>query len=206
MQTEEQKVELLRKLWLVLGLAVFLVTASLAVAINATCYGHGWHTETSISRYVGYETWSAVIFALGNFVMAGVLLKCLWRLGGVWKMPRIYYYMSLVMVVSLIGLSMCPVGYFDVNGQRSTISVLHELCSRAMFLMMLMVAGMLVWKSVGSEKARLAAGIYFVYGVICLIGYLTKGKWFLSYLLIYETMYIAGFVMMLICQRERIAE
>lgn len=66
-------------LWL--ALAVFLTTATLGVVINSFVFGRGLSLDRSISRYVGYETWSAILFALGNFLVVAMVGKYLWKLG-----------------------------------------------------------------------------------------------------------------------------
>ena len=49
------------------ALAVFSGVV-LALVLTYVMRDGGFHMEYSISRYVGREWWSAVIFALGNFV------------------------------------------------------------------------------------------------------------------------------------------
>lgn len=187
-------------LWLALG--VFLLTAGLGVAINSTVFGRGLRLGWSISRYVGSETWSAVIFALGNFLVVAMVGKYLWKLGDRWHMLRVYYYCAFLMCLGLILLSIFPVGYFDVvvNGvvEKSVISYAHEISSRVMFVMMMLMAAMLAgnWRACAQTRAVCVA--YLVYAVFCVTGYLTAGSWFTPLILIYESVYIAAFPLVLI--------
>lgn len=180
------------------ALATFLATAFAAILANSSIMGHGFHLEYSISHYVGLETWSAVMFTIGNFFVAAFFGTYLWRLGEAWGMPRVFYYLIVIMVVGLLALSFCPSGYFDVEGgSKNLITWIHEISSRTMFIaMMLMAALIAMWK----KASRLAHAIcvsYVVYAIICIIGYFTQGEWFLQGLMIYETVYLAAFMIML---------
>ncbi len=196
-----------RKKWMWVGLAVFLLTASAAIVVNSLACGHGFVVSRSISRYVGFETWSAVLFALGNFVATGTTMAYLWGLGEKWKMPRIYYYMTFLMGLGLVCLSVWPVGYFDTEAGKSIISYAHEISSRTMFAMMLLVAIMLVFRrTYSSKKSRVIAALYAIYGVACMLGYFTGGGWFISYFMFYEGFYIAAFILMLMAQKDKLVE
>ena len=90
-----------QKKWMLLAIGIFLVTSLLAITINSLSYG--WHIEYSISRYVGLETWSAVLFALGNIVVAGLFGKYLFAVGEAWRMPKWFYVVVVVTAMALLG-------------------------------------------------------------------------------------------------------
>lgn len=189
---------------LVVGLLVFATTTLLAIGLNSFVLGYGFQTVRSVSRYVGFEEWSAVMFALGNFVTAGMTMAFLWKLGELWKMPRIYYYIGFLMGIGLIWLSACPVGFFDSVEGKSVISFMHEIASRTMFLMMLLVAVLLAMKkSYATKTSRGLALAFALYGVICVIGYFTRSGWFMPYFMIYEVSYIVAFELLLIAQKSK---
>lgn len=186
-------------LWLALG--VFLVTAGLGVTINSFVFGRGLRLGWSISRYVGCETWSAVLFALGNFLVVAMVGRYLWKLGDKWHMLRIYYYCAFLMCAGLILLSIFPVGYFDSVAGKSVISYAHEISSRTMFIAMMLMAAMLAGNWRASAQTRALCMAYLVYAVFCVTGYLTDGSWFTPLILIYESVYIATFPMLLVACR-----
>lgn len=199
-----RRVAMPRKRWLVAALVVFLVTSMTAIFLNSFLMGHGWSTERSVSRYVGFEIWSSMIFAVGNLFAAGVTGAFLWKLGGLWKMPRIYYYCVMLMVLGLIWLSLCPIGLCDPgDGRKSIVSFAHEVSSRTMFLMMMAAAGMIALRSYATDVSRILCGGYVVYGAFCILGYLTHSHWFEARVLIFETVYIAGFVILLLVLKDR---
>lgn len=188
---------------LIAALAIFLIAALTAVLINSFVMGYGFSTGRSISRYVGFEMWSAVVFAVGNFFVSGVMGVFLWRLGKLWEMPRVYYYCVFLMVLGLISLSVCPIGLCDIDGQKSLVSLIHELSSRTMFIMMMVAAGLMAMKPYGTKASCILCVTYVVYGLVCIFGYLGHEIWFESRVLIFETLYIVGFIVVLLCQRDK---
>lgn len=190
-------------MWMALG--IFLVTSSLAVVINSLA-GAGLHFNYTISRYVGLGTWSAIVFAVGNLVVAGLMLKYLYGMADEWKMPRWVYWLIVVMLVALIGLSAYPIGYFDPAGARygtSTPSLIHGICSRVMFAPMLVLIGMVVLCALASKQTKIAAVIFMVYGVFCLYGYFARVEWFENVVLMFESLYLFGFMVMCLMFKGR---
>lgn len=180
------------------ALTIFLVTSGLAVVINSLV-GAGLHFNYTISRYVGLETWSAVVFALGNFIVAGLMLKHLYGMAEGWKMSRWVYWLIVVMLVSLIGLSVCPIGYFDPEWAKygtSAPSLIHGICSRVMFASMLVVMVMVMLCALASKWTRIFAIFFVIYGVFCLYGYFSRVAWFEDVVLVFESLYLFGFMIM----------
>lgn len=185
---------------MLMAIGVFLVTSVLAIIINSLSYG--WHWGYSISRYVGLETWSAVVFALGNVVVAGLFGKYLYAVGEAWRMPKVFYVLVIVTIVALLGLSVCPIGYFDPVGAEygmSVPSVIHKACSRLMFGCMLVMALMWQWCKEASVVVRRWCMMFVVYGVFCVVAYMLEVSWFFQAMLVFESTYILGF--MVLCWR-----
>lgn len=181
------------------ALAIFAVCPTLAVVVNSLM-GYGSHPNYSISRYVGLETWSALMFALGNLVVAILMIYYLYRLGEKWRMARGYYWLVVVLVIALLGLSACPIGYFDLPGEAyasSSLSIIHEVFSRMMFSVMLILVAIFVLQNQASPRIRSLGVAFLVYGAICVTGYLLHAQWFEGALLFFEATYLLGF--MLIC-------
>ncbi len=186
--------------WMLMAIGIFLFTSLLAVTLNSLRYG--WHWGYSISRYVGLETWSAVLFALGNIGVAALFGKYLYAVSETWQMSRWFYVVIVVTAMALLGLSACPIGYFDLPGANygsSAPSQIHQICSRLMFACMLLMA--FVWQLSGKvhAKTRCFCAVFVVYGVICVVAYLMEWDWFFRTLLVFESAYILGF--MVLCWR-----
>ncbi len=186
-----------QKKWMLGAIGVFLVTSLLAIIVNSL--SHGWHFGYSISRYVGLETWSAVVFALGNIVVAGLFGRYLYVVGKAWRMPKWFYILVIVVIVALLGLSACPIGYFDLPGTEygsSWSSQIHQVCSRLMFACMLAMAFAWQWCSAAKDSSRRWCAVFVVYGVFCAVAYLLKLDWFFRATLVFESTYILGFMVL----------
>lgn len=201
-----------KRRWMLAGLGVFLTTATLAVVVNSFVFGYGFDPARSISQYVGLESWSVIVFALGNIFATWATERYMWMLGRQWQMPRWYYYFAFLTGLGLVMLSVLPFGYFDTPDKKSIVTYGHEFASRMMFLMMLLVALMIViktwqrWRTTtGSERSKtwplVVVIVYILYGILCVVGRQMKTGWVVSYFLFYEGMYISGFVGMLACQK-----
>ncbi len=176
---------------------VFLLEVCIAVVGN-TLFGHGWHINYSISRYVGLETWSALVFALGNFVVAIAMLYYLYGVGENLGVKRGFFWIIVMIVIGLIGLSMCPSGYFDpsgMDGRVSSISLLHLIFARMMFAMMLIIVAWVLFCERATLATRLTAAMFVAYGTIYVSGYLLGARWIKNYGFLYESIYLVGFML-----------
>lgn len=178
---------------LMIAALLVLLTEVLAVVIGNSL-GHGLHLEWTISRYVGLETWSAVVFALGNLVVMLLMLYYLYGMGESWQMGRGFYVLVVAVVVALIGLSACPLGYFDTATGVSSVSYLHQICSRTMFAAMLFLTLVTLASGRTARKTRVVAGMFAIYGVICAGAFLIEMGWFVRSGLVFETLYLLGFM------------
>ncbi len=179
------------------ALAIFILTEGLAVLGNGLA-GKGFMLNRSISRYVGFGLWSSILFALGNVGVSYVIGKYLWRVGEIWRMPRMFYYLVVLMVVGLVGLSLCPLGLADLNGQLGVVSTLHQIFSRLMFFMMLCVTVMIMLNQQTRERVRKICMVFVTYGVICAVGSILHLEWFEAQVLIWETMFFFLFMLLLV--------
>lgn len=188
------------------ALAIFALSVVLIVAVNS--FGHGFHIWYSISRYVGLETWSAILFALGNLVVGILMIYYLYWVGGKIGATRGYYWLIVIIVMALLGLSACPIGYFDLPGEAyasSAPSIIHECCSRVMFAAMLIVAAVFALRERESLQTRIGCGIFLIYGIFCVAGYLAHAEWFRGAMLVFESLYLIGFMVMCLIYGKEIA-
>lgn len=191
--------------WLIVSaMAIFLGTSMLSIAVNSTIFQHGFDISKSISHYVGLEIWSAVFFTLANIFVALLTGTYLWRLGEVWKMPRLFYVLIVALAANLIGLSVCPSGMFDVGDSTSIITWLHILTSRAMFIIMMLLAVMVILCRRANTTAHIVNVIFLMYAVFCLVGFISEDVWFMPAVMFYETFYLFFFMFaMALCDTKR---
>lgn len=186
---------------IIAALVVFMTVVVLIVTVNS--FGHGLDLGRSVSRYVGFEAWSSVVFTISNAFVVAMAAGFLWELGQAWKMPRLFYYVVFLMATMLILLSVFPIGFCDFDGHVSLVSRIHEISSRVMFLAMMLVATMITGSSYSSSKTRIASTIYVIYSLICVGGYLTSAFWFIPWVLFLESAYVVGFLVMLLFCKTR---
>lgn len=197
------------KKWPILAaLGTFLVGAGIAVTrgILTQAYmgrAQSWALGNTISYYVGTSTWTAVLFAALNFVTVGLMGYYLWQMGQVWRMPRIYHYLVVILAVAFVWLSVCPVHYADYMGHVSLVSRMHEVASRTMFIMMALIALLVTLKREASMDTRILGVMYLVLAMVSVLGYFIKGAWFTPVILIWESGYILAFLLLMAVARKR---
>ena len=109
--------------------------------------------------------------------------------------------MLFIIVVTLIGLSLFPIGLFDniipepIILGRTPISFLHVLTSRTMFVVM--AAFSILTYCIGEEKynrkVRVANLVFMIYAAICIVCYIFFPSFFWAFDIIFESLYIALF-------------
>ena len=177
------------------ALAVFSGVV-LALVLTYVMRDGGFHMEYSISRYVGREWWSAVIFALGNFVIVWEVYR---YTRTVWKeYGKVWLGLMVVMLVCYVGLSLCPLGLFDSDIETlGAVSVLHQIFARGMFITMAVIGfvkGMEIFKV--RRRAAVACFAYVALAVgLGVMSFTTKVFWDLNFVI--ETAYIYLFMIML---------
>lgn len=191
-----------------MALAVFLGETALIVLMNSFAFGHGFHLDFSISKYVGLETWSSLLFAAMNMFVIYGMWAFLFALGESWKMKPWYFWILVFMSIGLVGLSVCPHGYFDDKGLGTTVTMMHQITSRMMFFNILVVAAVMGLKSQVGTGMRFWCAAFVVYALMCVVGFLGEQDWFMSFVLIFETWYLAGFTIlcMELLKREGLLE
>lgn len=186
--------------------ALSVFTATAAIAVIANCLnGYGLHWNYSISRYVGLEMWSSVMFGIGNFYVAYNILKFLWLAGRRWGMRGYYFVVVVVMLIALLGLSVCPIGRFDriYDGEPGPVSLIHEFCSRLMFSLMLVISAMAVFCKRVGKRTRMACIAFIVMGVTYGLGYVTGSAWLKNGMLVFESMYLVSFMVLCLFGQSR---
>ena len=189
----ERMIDVKKQRGVVLAMGVFMLTALLGIVGNGLM-GHGFHAQYSISQYIGFATWSALLFGVGNVIMIATVARFLYSVGEAWEMPRGFYWLVVLMATGLVGVSVIPAGYFDDLGLGGVPTEIHTMCARLMFVTMIIIAAMLAVARPASKWTRRAFGLYVVYGVICALAYLTEAPWFMRGILMFEATFLLGFL------------
>lgn len=181
----------LNKKFIHIATGVFLATEVLVVLLYAFVFGRGFHLNWSISRYMGTDYWSAILFALTNFIVVYLVLRYLLQVRRVHGLSAFWLVLVIAMVVAYIGLSICPIGLFDPYwGHFGIVSTLHHTFSQTLFAIMAMVAlgTMLVIKK---GKLFIAFGVaLIVYMIGSIYCYKASVGFFVDNVLLFESGYI----------------
>lgn len=182
---------------MLMAILIFVATASYAIVTNGLLKG-GINLRYSISQYVGLATGSSVLFALGNFVVVGCMASWLYEVGRSLMMPKLFYGIVVLTSVMLIGLSVCPYGYFDtILGMNHVPTTIHQICSRTMFICMLVLAIWLVIHRGITGWARFWCALYAIFAAVCVVGFIGQHEWMLSALLLFEASYLLWFMLLI---------
>lgn len=185
-----------RKIVVVSTAAFWLTFIAIVIAHNITGTA-GVHINFSISKYVGLSFPSAIAFLIVNSIISFAI----WR----YLKPRLktdlQKFLLFIIVVTLIGLSLFPIGLFDniipeplILG-RTPISFLHVLTSRTMFVVMAAFAAYtyFIGEKYYSRAVRVNSLAFTIYAALCIFIFIFFPQVFWAVDLIFESLYIALF-------------
>ena len=128
-----------------LATLLFVLTVVIITFIHSLT--KGFHLNWSISRYMGSEPWSAILFCLSNFVVIALVLKYLYGVKKEHHLSTIWWILVLLMVVCYVMLSIFPVGLFDkMWGRFGTVSNIHQCSAYILFLMMILITAVTMYE------------------------------------------------------------
>ena len=150
------------------ALKIFVLSSFVIVGVHAFFEGYGFHSEYSISRYVGLDYWSWIAFAVCNIVNGELVFRYLAGVRKQWGMSNRWWFCSLWMLLMLICLSICPVGLFDETwGEWGVVSTIHRITSWTMFLLAVLTVIETFIKFRNSKVIRNFGLILVGYGILC---------------------------------------
>ncbi len=159
----------------------------------------GLHLDFSISKYVGLSFPSAIAFLIVNTFVA----LSMWQYLKPKLKDNIQRWLMLYIVVTLILLSLFPIGLFDeiirapIIFGRTPISFLHVITSRTMFVAMTAFALYTFYagkrKNYHDKTIIKTALAFFIYAAICTFTYIFFSNVFWSFDIVFESLYIAFF-------------
>ena len=163
--------------------------------------GYFWDLTLTISRYVGLQLWSSVLFAVCNFVIAGLLFRYYIHVRKYFS--PIWFVLGLIEVIGFIGLSIFPHVNFVSPEIKEIFVNAHIGFARTMFVAMFcMGLERLRIARLKDDVATKATIAFLLYGVIYITGYSTKWNTMWDTMFIWETGYIYAFMAMLILTRR----
>ena len=158
----------------------------------------------SISKYVGLSEVSSIVFLVANTLVAYLV----WHELDKRLTNKILRVLIGFILVCLVGLSMCPYGFYDyvvpkpVIFGRTPITLLHMIFSRTMFVLMAVFSGYNFYLNDIKRKYKRPATkislLFVVYAALVMVLYLFFPEFFWTIDFILESVYILFFFIVLL--------
>lgn len=166
--------------------------------------GYFGDLKLTISRYVGLNLWSSIVFAIYNIMIAFLMIR--YYLYAYKSLSKVWLVFGIIQLVGFIGLSIFPHVNFLTGEANEWISNVHICLARMMFFAMFgMALERLRIATISDNRNKFAARIclaFLVYGIIYVSGYTLKASYLWDLMLFWETGYIYAFMGMLILTRK----
>ncbi|MBQ6570753.1 hypothetical protein IJI02_00175 [Candidatus Saccharibacteria bacterium] len=171
--------------------AIFTFVELLIVLTHSFLEGYGFHLEYSFSRYIGLEPWSIILFfftALAILFSLFGFYRIFDRLNHLNLLEKLS---ALIMSIGLLGLSVCPVGFFDQTwGDYGVVSQLHRIFASIMFTFSTIFVFLLLIRFRRNRHFLLASALFVSYGFVLIVSYALKFAWISRYFLIAESVFL----------------
>lgn len=163
-----------------------------------------FHIDYSISKYVGMSAESSIAFLIANSLVSYLIWQEL-KTKNINKTQRT---LLVLIIICLIGLSICPIGLYDyvlpepIILDRTPISFLHVIFSRAMFILMAVFSAYTFYLGDFKKKyKRLITNTslaFMIYAIFCIACFTFFPSTFWGLNIILESLYILGFFTVLL--------
>lgn len=213
---------LLKSPALALGLAPLIFTLSQLIILGYQWIANGYagNLTLTVSRYVGLELWTSVLFAIFNLAIIIIMLRYYFSL---WKSRSLLWLiLGIFQVIGFAILSLSPQNVFLDEPYLTITSHIHDVGSHMMFIAMFAMAFETLRlcypnhlkflqrfrlfkcpKEVSFPSITPKISVFFIlYGFFYLYVYITRWDVIWSRVLILETGYIYAFMAFLILTRK----
>lgn len=182
----------MNKKFIHIAAGLFLGVEALIVGLHSFVFHEGFNPDWSISRYMGLKPWSAILFALFNFVIIAIVLKYMLRVRKEYHLSLFWLIAVGVMMFAYVGLSFCPIGLFDEKwGEFGVVSNFHHTFSSTLFIAMAVVA-LDTMIEIRKGKAMMIYGtLLLIFAVFCTYCFASgQVPFFWQYVFYFESGYI----------------
>ena len=217
----ERLKKILKSPALALGLTplIFALSQIIILGYNWINKGYAGNLSLTVSRYVGLELWTSILFAAFNVFIIVIMLRYYLSLRK--SRSTLWFLFGCVQVAGFFLLSIFPHNIFMEGTAREIVCNIHEVSARAMFIAMF---GMTLEtlrlsypnhlkflqnlpllkspKQLAFPKITAPVCIFFfIYGIVYAISYATRWAPIWNHVLVLETGYIYAFMAFLILTR-----
>lgn len=183
---------------------VFAFSQVIILGYNWIFGGYFGNISLTVSKYVGLDVWSSVLFAICNFVIGFLMVR--YYLYAYKSLSKLWLVLGFIQLFGFIGLSIFPHVAFLTGDIKEFVVNLHIMLARIMFFAMFGMALERLRIACGRDnRNKFAAKIclaFLVYGIIYVFGYFIKDSFLWHIMLLWETGYIYAFMGMLILTRK----
>ncbi|MDO4760084.1 MAG: hypothetical protein Q4A33_02150 [Candidatus Saccharibacteria bacterium] len=180
----------MNKKFIHIATGVFTLNVIVVLALYLV-FERGFNLNWTISRYMGTSVWSAILFGLTNLIVIFCVLKYLLRIQKLYKLSSFWGTLVIAMIITYLGLSICPVGLFDPTwGEFGIVSRMHHFFSYTMFVIMaVIVLDTLIEVRRGKSFVIFGASL-ILYMIGCIFCYKYGTSFFMNNILLFESGYI----------------
>ena len=157
--------------------------------------GYSGVTNLTISKFVGLNLWSSLIFGAGN---ALIVILMLYYLSAHARIKNSLWHLLMVLyLASFVALSIFP-----HVPEPGTLSEIHQFFSAAMFILMLLL-GVLSLIIAKHKSGTIIATLFTTFSVYFIISYILRPDYFMGNILWFESAYIYAFFALLISSNSK---
>ncbi|MBR3366143.1 hypothetical protein IKG48_03445 [Candidatus Saccharibacteria bacterium] len=207
---------------LALGLTplIFALSQLIILGYNWIQKSYAGNLSLTVSRYVGLELWTSILFLAFNLVIIVIMLRYYLALKK--QRSTLWFIFGCIQVAGFLLLSIFPHNTFMEGQTREIVANIHEISARAMFISMF---GMTLEtlrlsypnhlkflhnlpllkspKNLAFPKMTTPVCLFFfIYGIVYAISYATRWAPIWDHVLILETGYIYAFMAFLLLTRR----
>ena len=176
-------------IWIVLALITIEVLG--IVGYNWISAGYAGDATLTLSRYVGLNIWSCILFGVIN--LAIIVLTTLYAIH-TQKLGAIILF--LILDICYLTLSLCPHLPYE-----SPVVFIHQVFAITLFIVMLLIGVMQYNKN--TKLSRAVTGLFVLFGLHFLFAYANHLPYFMGGILYWEVGYIYLFFTSLLVTKTK---
>ena len=181
----------MNKKFIRMAIFIFVAVVAIITIMHSFILGRGFHVNWSISRYIGTDFWSAIIFCFANFVVAVITLKYLFTVKREYGLSPIFVILAVIMTILFVSLSVFPVGLFDeVWGDFGMVSHLHRGSSYTLFAFLILLTLDLMIEVRKGVAMHLFGAAAVTLSLFCVVSFFAGWDFFNNYMYIFESGYV----------------
>ena len=181
----------MNKKFIRMAIFIFIAVVAIITIMHSFVLGRGFHVNWSISRYMGTDFWSAIVFCLANFVVAVMTLKYLFTVKREYGLSPIFVILAVIMTALFISLSVFPVGLFDETwGNFGLVSHLHRGSSYTLFAFLILLTLDLMIEVRKGLVMHLFGAAAVALSLFCVVSFFAGWDFFNDYMYIFESGYV----------------